>query len=72
MDPLSRDPRAQQPTELPFLEVMRHSVVCVVLVHVGKEFPEMRRNERRTNFIRVGDAVRTVCWLKGERNPFAG
>ena len=55
MDPLSRDPRAQQPTELPFLEVMRHSVVCVVLVHVGKEFPDVRQNERRIKFIRVRD-----------------
>ena len=33
-----------------------------VVVHawVGKEFPDMRQNERRIEFIRVGDAVRTV------------
>jgi len=33
---------------------------------VGKEFPDMRQNERRIKFIRVGDAVRTVDQLKGE------
>ena len=26
----------------------------------------MRQNERRIKFIRVGDAVRTAAWLKGE------
>ena len=38
------------------------------MVHawVGKEFPDMRQNERRIKFIRVGDAVRTAAWLKGE------
>ena len=38
------------------------------MVHawVGKEFPDMRQNERRIKFIRVGDAVRTVDQLKGE------
>ena len=44
----------------------------MVHVQVGKEFPDMRQNERRIKFIRVGDAVRTVCWLKGEQNTFAG
>ena len=39
----------------------------VVCVWVGKEFPDMRWNERRTAFIRVGHAVRTVGWL--EREP---
>ena len=38
----------------------------------GKEFPDMRQNERRIQFIRVGDAVRTADQLKGETNPFAG
>ena len=27
---------------------------------VGKEFPDMRQNERRIKFIRVGDAIRTA------------
>ena len=45
----------------------------MVHAQVGKEFPDMRRqNERRIKFIRVGDVVRTVGWLKGEPNPFAG
>ena len=39
----------------------------VVCVWVGKEFPDVRWNERRTAFIRVGHAVRTVGWL--EREP---
>ena len=39
----------------------------MVHAQVGKEFPDMRRqNERRIKFIRVGDAVRTVGQLKGE------
>ena len=25
---------------------------------VGKEFPDMRQNERRTEFLRVGDVIR--------------
>ena len=33
---------------------------------VGKDFADMRQNERETKFIRVGDAVRTVGQLKGE------
>ena len=45
-----------------------------VMVHVwaGKEFPDMRQNERRIKFRRVGDAIKTVGWLKGDLNPFAG
>ena len=39
---------------------------------LGKEFPDMRQNERRMAFIRVGDAVRTVGQLKGQLNAFAG
>ena len=42
----------------------------VVCAPVGKEFPDMRQNERRTEFIRVGDAVRTVGRFKGELTPF--
>ena len=37
-----------------------------------KEFPDMRQNERRIKFIRVGGPVRTVGWLKGELNVFTG
>ena len=43
----------------------------VVWVQVGKEFPDMRQNEREIKFIRVGDAVRTAGWLKGGPNAFA-
>ena len=42
------------------------AVAVVVRARVGKEFPDMRQNERRIKFIRVGDAVRTVDQLKGE------
>ena len=38
----------------------------VVRALVGKEFPDMRQNEREIKFIRLGDAVRTVGQLKGE------
>ena len=38
----------------------------MVRVQVGKEFPDMRQNEREIKFIRVGDAVRRVGQLKGE------
>jgi len=38
----------------------------VVRARVGKEFPDLRQNERRIKFIRVGDAVRTAGQLKGE------
>ena len=40
--------------------------IVVVQAWVGKEFPDMRQNEREIKFIRVGDAVRTVGQLKGE------
>ena len=33
---------------------------------VGKEFPNMRQNEREIKFIRVGGSVRTTGHLKGE------
>ena len=42
---------------------MRGTQVCV---WAGKEFPDMRQNERRIEFIRAGDAVRTAGSLKGE------
>ena len=38
----------------------------MVQVRVGKEFPDVRQNERGIKFIRVGDAVRTAGQLKGE------
>ena len=38
----------------------------VVCTWVGKEFPDMRWNEREIKFIRVGDAVRTAGPFKGE------
>ena len=48
---------------------------AVVRVWVGKEFPDMRQNEREIKFIRVGDAVRTASQLKGEptlsRGPYS-
>ena len=34
------------------------------LVQVGKEFPDMRQNEREIKCVRVGDAVRTAGQLK--------
>ena len=45
-----------------------------IVVHglVGKEFPDMRQDERRTEFLRVGDVIRTADWLKGELTPFLG
>ena len=39
---------------------------AVVRARVGKEYPDMRQNERDIKFIRVGDAVRTVGQLTGE------
>ena len=43
-------------------------VGVLVWVQVGKEFPDMRQNERGKNkFIRLGEAVRTVGQLKGEQ-----
>ena len=35
-------------------------------VQFGKELPDMRQNEKRIKFIRVGDAVRIADQLKGE------
>ena len=40
--------------------------IVVVWAWVGKEFPDMRQNERDIKFIRMGDAVRTAGQLKGE------
>ena len=38
----------------------------MVWAWVGKEFPDMRQNEREIKFIRVGDVVKTVGQLNGE------
>ena len=39
-------------------------VNVLVWVRVGKEFPDMRQNEKEIKFIRMGDTVRTVGQLK--------
>ena len=56
--------------QFPFPQIIP---VSSVMVHeqLGKEFPDMRQNERRIKFIREGDMVRTAGWLKGELNLFA-
>jgi len=38
----------------------------VVRARVGKEFPDIRHNEREIKFIRMGNAVRTMGQFKGE------
>ena len=38
----------------------------VLRARVGKEFPDMRQNEREIKVIRMGDTVGTVGQLKGE------
>lgn len=38
----------------------------MVCAGVGKEFPDVRHNERRIKFTRVGEAVKTAARLKGE------
>ena len=38
----------------------------MVQARVGKEFPDMKENEREIKFIRVEDAVRTAGQLKAE------
>ena len=37
-----------------------------------EKFPDMRQNEKRLKFIRVGDTVRTESWLKRNPTPFKG
>ena len=44
----------------------------VVCAQAGKEFPDMRQNERRIKFTSVGDTVRTAGQIKGESTPFMG
>ena len=48
------------------------AVSVMVRAWTGQEFPDMRQNERRIEFIRAGDAVRTADQLKGEPTPFSG
>ena len=47
----------------------------MVWAWAGKEFPDMRQNEREIKLIRVGDAVRTGGQLKREptvnRGPYS-
>ena len=38
----------------------------MVQVQVGKEFPDMRQNEREITLIRMGDTVRRAGQFKGE------
>ena len=38
----------------------------MVCARVGKEFPDMRHNERQIECIRVGDTIRTASQLKGQ------
>ena len=45
---------------------LQRVVSCIVWAWVGKEFSDMRQNEREIKFIRLGDAVRTAGQLKGE------
>ena len=48
------------------------TVVISVVVYrwVGKEFPDVRQNERRKEFVKVGDAIRIVGQLK-ESQPLS-
>ena len=45
---------------------IRATKIVVVWERVGKEFLDMRQNEREIKFIRMEDAVRTAVQLKGE------
>ena len=44
----------------------------VVCAQAGKEFPDMRQNERRIKFTSMGDTVRTAGQIKRESTPFMG
>ena len=39
---------------------------------IGKEFPDTRQNEKRIEFIGVGDTGKTVGWPKGELTHSVG
>ena len=44
----------------------------MVCAQVGLEFPDTRQNERRIEFIRVGDTDKTVGWPKRVLTPSVG
>ena len=46
--------------------------LVMVCVQVGTEFPDMRQNERRVKFVRVGDTGGKAGRLKGKLTPLAG
>ena len=54
--------RPQVPTQ-----ATRNVVACT---QVGKEFPDMRKNERRVRL--EWERPLKLGWLKGESNTFAG
>ena len=45
---------------------LQRLVLYMGWARVGKEFPDMRQNEREIKFIRMGDAVRPVGRLERE------
>ena len=49
-----------------FWALIRKHFPVMVWTWVGKEFPDMRQNEREIKVIRVGDTVRTTGQPKGE------
>ena len=46
------------------------SLSVVVGARRGKELPDLRQNERRIKFIKVGDTLLTSGQLKEEPTPF--
>ena len=47
-------------------------VTVMFYAWVGKEFPDMRWNERKIKFIRVRDTVRTVGQAQGRAKTLGG
>ena len=47
-------------------------VTVIFYAWVGKEFPDMRWNEREIKFIRVRYTVRTVWRAQGRADPLGG
>ena len=66
-------PPPQESAVSPLQEELPPAALGSLMIHaqVGKEFPDMRQNERRIKFTRMGDAVRTSGQLTGEPNVFA-
>ena len=56
------------PLDMGYLFLVGSKILLSVVVcaWVGKEFPDMRQNEREIKFIRMGDTVRPAGQLKGE------